>query len=62
MNIGIGTSDPQFPLQAVLEDTEILRITEDGKAIPGKGLTMQEAVMAMCEMIRLGEQERLLKI
>ncbi len=59
MNIGIGTTDPQFTVQVVQDGKEILRITEDGKATPGEGLTVHEAVMAMCEMIRHEEQERL---
>ncbi len=61
MNIGIGTTDPQFTVQAVQDGKEILRITDAGKATPGEGLTVHEAVMAMCEMIRREERERILK-
>lgn len=62
MRIGIGTTNPQFALQAVQDNKEILRITEDGEAIPGKGLTIQEAVMAMCKMIRREGRERCVKV
>ena len=59
MNIGIGTTDPKFAMQAVEGNREILRITEDGKAVPGEGLTMQEAIEGVCRIIRYVERNRI---